>query len=138
MSPLTLFDKVWNEHVVKQYDDGSVLLYVDRHLVQEVSSPQAFEGLIAKGRRVRRIDAQVSVADHAVPTRFRNLPLPEGQASRQVRQRDRFRLGEIVAFDILRELTLHHVKGREVGLIVCGPWHAPAYDRLAREINDGR
>jgi 3-isopropylmalate/(R)-2-methylmalate dehydratase large subunit len=135
MSPLTLFDKVWNEHVVKQYDDGSVLLYVDRHLVQEVSSPQAFEGLIAKGRRVRRIDAQVSVADHAVPTRFRNLPLPEGQASRQVRRlqanSERFGITYIPLND--RRHGIVHVIGPEMGFtlpgitLVCGDSHTSTH-----------
>ncbi|HDD23831.1 MAG TPA: 3-isopropylmalate dehydratase large subunit, partial [Chloroflexi bacterium] len=68
----TLYDKIWNEHVVRQYDDGSVLLYVDRHLVHEVTSPQAFEGLRLAGRRVRRPDLTLATVDHNVPTRQRH------------------------------------------------------------------
>ena len=84
MGGLTLYDKVWAQHIVKNYDDGDSLIYIDRHLVQEVSSPQAFAGLIAENRAVRRPDAHVAVADHAVPTRFRSNPLPDGLAARQV------------------------------------------------------
>src|SRR3974377_1518354 len=84
MAGQTLYDKVWAQHVVKNYDDGDSLLYIDRHLVQEVSSPQAFAGLLSENRAVRRPDAHVAVADHAVPTRFRSAPLPDGLAARQV------------------------------------------------------
>ena len=87
MAGQTLYDKVWDSHVVKQYEDGSALLYVDRHLVQEVSSPQAFDGLAEMGRPLHRPDAHIAVADHAEPTRLRHLPLPEGLASRQVSRR---------------------------------------------------
>jgi len=66
----TLYDKIWNEHVVRQYDDGSVLLYVDRHLVHEVTSPQAFEGLRLAGRRVRRPDLTLATVDHNVRESF--------------------------------------------------------------------
>jgi 3-isopropylmalate/(R)-2-methylmalate dehydratase large subunit len=77
MGGQTLYDKVWASHVVKTYDDGDALIYIDRHLVQEVSSPQAFAGLITENRTVWRPDAHVAVADHAVPTRFRTNPLPD-------------------------------------------------------------
>ena len=80
----TLYDKVWDQHVVKTFADGASLLYIDRHLVQEVSSPQAFAGLQEAGRRVRCPEAHIAVADHAVPTRFRGHPLPEGPAARQM------------------------------------------------------
>src|SRR5580692_10669280 len=83
-TPRTLYDKVWDAHVVKTYDDGNCLLYIDRHLVQEVSSPQAFAGLVAANRPLRRPSAHIAVADHAVPTVGRDRPLPEGLASRQV------------------------------------------------------
>ena len=69
------------------------LIYIDRHLVQEVSSPQAFAGLMAENRAVRRPDAHVAVADHAVPTRFRSNPLPDGLAARQVSRLDATTLG---------------------------------------------
>src|SRR5215813_3381057 len=64
----TLIDLVWDRHVIDERADGSQLLYVDLHLVHEVSSPQAFEGLRAAGRRVRRPDLTVAVEDHNVPT----------------------------------------------------------------------
>ncbi len=67
-APKTLFDKIWESHLVEEHDDGTCLLYVDRHLVHEVTSPQAFEGLRTAGRAVRRPDATLAVVDHNVPT----------------------------------------------------------------------
>jgi 3-isopropylmalate/(R)-2-methylmalate dehydratase large subunit len=69
MSGRTLYDKIWDAHVVREHDDGSTLLYIDRHLSHEVTSPQAFEGLKLAGRRLWRRDANLAVADHNVPTR---------------------------------------------------------------------
>ncbi|WP_274571321.1 3-isopropylmalate dehydratase large subunit [Neisseria leonii] len=68
MKPQTLYDKLWNSHVVREEEDGTVLLYIDRHLVHEVTSPQAFEGLKMAGRKLWRIDSVVSTADHNTPT----------------------------------------------------------------------
>jgi len=68
IAPRTLFDKVWDAHIVHQEGDGPALLYVDLHLVHEVTSPQAFEGLRLAGRRVRRPDLTVATLDHNVPT----------------------------------------------------------------------
>ncbi len=68
MAGLTLYDKLWDSHLVKQRDDGSALLYIDRHLLHEVTSPQAFEGLRLAGRKPWRIDANLATADHNVPT----------------------------------------------------------------------
>src|SRR6476646_10659757 len=82
----TLYDTVWDAHVVRSYDDGASLIYIDRHLVQEVSSPQAFAGMQAAGRTVRRADHHLAVADHAVPTTGRDRPMPDGLASRQLRR----------------------------------------------------
>ena len=65
---LTLYDKLWNSHVVDTGDDGTTLLYIDRHLVHEVTSPQAFEGLKLAGRKPWRLSANLAVADHNVPT----------------------------------------------------------------------
>ena len=70
----TLFDKVWETHVVHQEGDGPALLYVDLHLVHEVTSPQAFEGLRIAGRSVRRPDLTLATVDHNVPTGDRRLP----------------------------------------------------------------
>ena len=66
--PRTLFEKIWDSHVVNQQDDGTCVLYIDRHLVHEVTSPQAFEGLRLAGRQLRRPDATIAVADHNTPT----------------------------------------------------------------------
>jgi len=131
MTASTLYDKVWDSHVVKSYSDGASLLYIDRHLVQEVSSPQAFEGLIAKQRGVRRPDAHVSVADHAVPTRFRDRRLPEGLATNQVTRlranSERFGIDYIPMQD--RRHGIVHVIGPEMGFtlpgatLVCGDSH---------------
>ncbi len=68
MSPKTLYDKIWDAHVVHEADDGTCLLYIDRHLVHEVTSPQAFEGLRMSGRTVRAPDKTIAVPDHNVPT----------------------------------------------------------------------
>ena len=65
---LTLYDKIWNEHVVHTEDDGTTLLYIDRHLVHEVTSPQAFEGIRQAGRKVWRVSSIVATADHNTPT----------------------------------------------------------------------
>jgi 3-isopropylmalate/(R)-2-methylmalate dehydratase large subunit len=131
MSAQTLYDKVWEQHVVKQYDDGTDLLYIDRHLVQEVSSPQAFAGLVAEGRTVHRPDAHVAVADHAVPTRFRREGLTDGLASRQVSRlqsnTDRFGIPYIPMRDEHHGIV--HVIGPELGFtlpgatLVCGDSH---------------
>ena len=131
MAGQTLYDKVWAQHVVKNYDDGDSLIYIDRHLVQEVSSPQAFAGLIAENRTVRRPDAHVAVADHAVPTRFRSAPLPDGLAARQVsRLTDnarRFAIPYIPMDDHRHGIV--HVIGPELGFtlpgctLVCGDSH---------------
>ena len=72
-APKTLFDKIWGDHVVGQPNENQYLLYIDRHLVHEVTSPQAFEGLKLNNRKVRRPDLTLGVADHNVPTTAREL-----------------------------------------------------------------
>ena len=67
-APRTLYDKIWDDHVVHQAEDGTCLLYIDRHLVHEVTSPQAFEGLRMTGRKVRAPEKTIAVPDHNVPT----------------------------------------------------------------------
>ena len=66
--PTTLYDKIWNDHLVDEQPDGTCLLYIDRHLVHEVTSPQAFEGLRAAGRKVHAPEKTLAVVDHNVPT----------------------------------------------------------------------
>ena len=80
----TLYDKIWNEHVVHQQDDGTTLLYVDRHLVHEVTSPQAFEGLRLANRKVRKPNLTLAVADHNVPTNNRSSGIDDEESKIQV------------------------------------------------------
>ena len=82
--PQTLFDKIWQSHVVDVQDDGTTILYIDRHLLHEVLSPQAFEGLRLAGRQVRRRDATLAVADHNVPTTDRRLGIEDPESRLQV------------------------------------------------------
>src|SRR5829696_8378080 len=73
----TLLDKIWNAHVVTDLQDGRSLIYIDRHLIHEVTSPQAFEGLRLAGRPVRRPDLTFATVDHNVPTTARHLPMAD-------------------------------------------------------------
>ena len=82
--PRTLFDKIWESHLVDRQPDGTCLLYIDRHLVHEVTSPQAFEGLRTTGRKVRRPHATLAVADHNVPTTDRSVGIADEESRIQV------------------------------------------------------
>src|SRR5207248_3091181 len=83
--PTTVYDKIWNDHLVHEADDGTCLLYIDRHLVHEVTSPQAFEGLRTTGRKVRAPEKTLAVVDHNIPTTDRNLPNPDPESAEQIR-----------------------------------------------------
>jgi 3-isopropylmalate/(R)-2-methylmalate dehydratase large subunit len=135
MSGRTLYDKVWESHVVREYPDGTSLLYIDRHLVQEVSSPQAFAGLAENGRPLRRPLAHIAVADHAVPTVHRDRPLAPGLAAEQIR-----RLRENVSRHGIPYIPMRdrrhgivHVNGPELGFtlpgatLVCGDSHTSTH-----------
>jgi 3-isopropylmalate/(R)-2-methylmalate dehydratase large subunit len=133
--PRTLFDKVWDAHVVAGLEDGRVLLYIDRHLVHEVTSPQAFEGLRLAGRPVRRPDLTFATVDHNVPTTGRHLPIADPLARAQV---EALR-ANAVAFGVpLFDFNsgrqgIVHVIGPELGLtlpgttIVCGDSHTSTH-----------
>src|SRR3954470_14593802 len=88
--PQTLYEKIWNAHVVERRDDGTCLIYIDRHLVHEVTSPQAFEGLRLAGRKVRRPDLTLAVPDHNLPTTPRldakgsRLPISDPRSAEQL------------------------------------------------------
>src|SRR5512133_1064821 len=82
----TLYDKIWDDHVVHTSEDGTCLLYIDRHLVHEVTSPQAFEGLRMSGRKVRAPQQTLAVVDHNVPTTDRSLPIEDPESKAQVEQ----------------------------------------------------
>src|SRR5258708_11945627 len=83
--PTTLYDKIWNDHLVHEADDGTCLLYIDRHLVHEVTSPQAFEGLRATGRKVRAPEKTLAVGDHNIPTTHRSKPKPDPESPPHIR-----------------------------------------------------
>ncbi len=131
----TLYEKLWNAHLVSTRDDGSSLIYIDRHLLHEVSTPQSFVALKDGNRRVRRPQSNLAVADHAVPTRNRDRPIADPQARAQVA-----RLAEnTTAFGIpYIPLTdnaqgIVHVVGPELGFtlpgitIVCGDSHTSTH-----------
>ena len=82
--PQTLYEKIWNKHIVHQQDDGTTLLYVDRHLIHEVTSPQAFEGLRLSKRQVRKPNLTLAVADHNVPTTNRSRGIDDKESKIQV------------------------------------------------------
>lgn len=131
----TLFDKVWDEHVVSRHADGSVLLYIDRHLVHEVTSPQAFEGLRLAGRKPWRADAILATADHNVPTKGMRLDIPDPISRIQVEALDRncreFGILEFGLQDPRQGIV--HVVGPEQGLtlpgttVVCGDSHTSTH-----------
>src|SRR5687767_15346972 len=83
--PRTLFEKIWDSHVVHRQGDGTCVLYIDRHLVHEVTSPQAFEGLRATGRKVRAPEKTLAVVDHNVPTTDRSKPNPDPESTEQIK-----------------------------------------------------
>ena len=80
----TLYDKVWDLNLVRSEEGGPALLYVDLHLIHEVTSPQAFEGLRLNGRKLRRPDLTFATVDHAIPTRNRDRPFADPIAAKQV------------------------------------------------------
>ena len=135
MTPRTLFDKVWSSHVVHQAEGGPALLYVDLHLVHEVTSPQAFEGLRLAGRRVRRPELTLATVDHNVPTGDRRLPIADATAARQVAALvGNAREAGIELFDLDSPgQGIVHVIGPELGatqpgmVIVCGDSHTSTH-----------
>ncbi|MFT8715788.1 3-isopropylmalate dehydratase large subunit [Gluconobacter potus] len=137
-SPRTLFDKIWDDHVVERLEDGTCILYIDRHLVHEVTSPQAFEGLRMSGRRVRRPDATVAVADHNVPTSDRSKPIEEPQSRLQIETLEKNVAEFGVPYFPLRSASqgIVHVVGPEQGIslpgmtIVCGDSHTSTHGAL--------
>jgi 3-isopropylmalate/(R)-2-methylmalate dehydratase large subunit len=133
--PKTLFDKIWESHLVDEQEDGTCLLYVDRHLVHEVTSPQAFEGLRQSGRPVRRPDAILAVPDHNVPTTDRSQGIAEEQSRIQVETlQQNCRDFGITLFDVsdIRQ-GIVHIIGPEQGFtlpgmtIVCGDSHTSTH-----------
>ncbi|GMR00091.1 MAG: 3-isopropylmalate dehydratase large subunit [Zetaproteobacteria bacterium] len=134
----TLFDKVWEQHIVKENDDGSTLLYIDRHLVHEVTSPQAFEGLRLSERKPWRADAAVATPDHNVPTKHRDQGIIDPVSRIQVEALDKncreFGIREFGMDDVRQGIV--HVVGPEEGLtlpgmtLVCGDSHTSTHGAL--------
>lgn len=136
MAPKTLYDKIWDAHVAHQGDDGTCLLYIDRHLVHEVTSPQAFEGLRMSGRKVRAPEKTIAVPDHNVPTTLDRLKGIDNEESRiQVEALDKnareFGVVYYPVDDIRQGIV--HIIGPEQGwtlpgmTIVCGDSHTATH-----------
>ncbi len=133
--PQTLYDKIWNEHLVHQQDDGTSLLYVDRHLIHEVTSPQAFEGLRILKRKVRQPKLTLAVADHNVPTTDRSKGIDDIESKIQIETLER----NCKEFDIElfgmndKRQGIVHIIGPEQGftqpgtIIVCGDSHTATH-----------
>jgi len=133
--PHTLYDKIWNEHIVHQQDDGITLLYVDRHLIHEVTSPQAFEGLRLSKRKVRKPNLTLAVADHNVPTTNRSKGIDDKESKIQVEELEK----NCKEFDIKlfgmndNRQGIVHIIGPEQGftqpgtIIVCGDSHTATH-----------
>src|ERR1700689_1749699 len=135
MSARTLYEKVWDAHVVAEEPGPPAVLYIDRHLVPEAPSPQAFSGLKVAGRKVRRPDLTFSVMDHSVPTKNRNLPILDLGAAGQFDALERScQEAGITLFDMFsHNQGIVHVIGPELGLtqpgqtIVCGDSHTSTH-----------
>ena len=138
MLPKTLFDKIWDEHVVRAAPGEQTILYIDLQLVHEVTSPQAFEGLRLAGRRVRRPERTVATADHNVPTTDRALVIEDPIAKQQIDTlRENCRQFGIRFYDLGdRNQGIVHVMGPELGLtqpgmtIVCGDSHTATHGAM--------
>jgi 3-isopropylmalate/(R)-2-methylmalate dehydratase large subunit len=142
--PRTLYEKIWDAHVVERREDGTCLIYIDRHLVHEVTSPQAFEGLRAAGRRVRRPELTLAVPDHNLPTtarvdaQGRELPITDPESATQLAALR----GNVAEFGVpyidalAPEQGIVHVVGPESGFtlpgatLVCGDSHTSAHGAL--------
>ncbi len=131
----TLYDKLWDEHVVHSEDDGTAVLYIDRHLVHEVTSPQAFEGLDLAGRKIWRLSANLAVSDHNVPTTDRSAGIADPVSRLQVdtldANCDRYGITQFKMND--RRQGIVHVIGPEQGAtlpgmtVVCGDSHTSTH-----------
>ncbi len=134
-APRTLYDKIWDDHVVATRDDGTALIFIDRHLIHEVTTPQAFAGLKASGRTLRRPDLTLAVPDHNVPTTDRSLPIadPESVAQLAALKANCAEFG-VEYFEIdAPEQGIVHVIGPEQGFtlpgltMVCGDSHTSTH-----------
>src|SRR5437588_6048243 len=133
--PRTLHDKIWDDHLVDEQPDGTCLIYIDRHLVHEVTSPQAFEGLRTSGRKVRAPEKTLAVVDHNIPTTDRSKPNEDPESTAQiVALADNARAFGIEYFNEFdRRQGIVHIIGPEQGFtlpgttIVCGDSHTATH-----------
>jgi 3-isopropylmalate/(R)-2-methylmalate dehydratase large subunit len=133
--PRTLYDKIWQDHLVDEQPDGTCLIYVDRHLVHEVTSPQAFEGLRLSGRKVRAPDKTLCVVDHNVPTTDRKAPNPDPESAAQIAYlAENAKLFGLEYFDEFdKRQGIVHIIGPEQGFtlpgttLVCGDSHTATH-----------
>ena len=134
-NPKTLFDKIWHHHLVNQQEDGTCLIYIDRHLVHEVTSPQAFEGLRDNNRKVHRPESTFAVADHNVPTSDRSKGIDNEESRIQVETlENNCKEFGVTIFPLLdRRQGIVHIVGPEQGItqpgmtIVCGDSHTATH-----------
>jgi len=134
--PSTLYDKLWDSHVVYRQDDGSTLLYIDLHLIHEVTTPQAFEGLKLAGRKLRRLDKIIAVPDHNVPStpdRLVKIDDPESSLQLETLKKNCKDFGvDYIPMDDIRQ-GIVHIIGPEQGFtqpgktIVCGDSHTATH-----------
>ncbi len=135
MAPRTLYDKIWDDHLVDERRDGTCLLYIDRHLVHEVTSPQAFEGLRMSGRKVRHPEKTLAVVDHNVPTtdRSHGIAEPESRIQVETLAQNAKDFGIEYYNELDRRQGIVHVVGPEQGFtlpgttIVCGDSHTSTH-----------
>ena len=137
-TPRTLYEKLWADHVIEERSDGTALIFIDRHLIHEVTTPQAFAGLKAAGRKVARPDLTLAVPDHNVPTNNRFVPIADAQSAQQVLllKQNCAEFGiEHIAMNA-PEQGIVHVIGPEQGFtlpgvtIVCGDSHTSTHGAL--------
>ncbi len=135
MAARTLYQKIWDDHVIEKNQDGSCLIYIDRHLIHEVTSPQAFEGLRLANRKVRKPQNTLAVMDHNVPTTDRSKPITEEDSRIQIETlRENCKEFGIELFDLMdKRQGIVHIIGPEQGFtqagmtIVCGDSHTSTH-----------
>jgi len=138
MPPRTIYEKIWDAHLVHEEPGQPALIYIDRHFIHEVSTPQAFAGLKLAGRKVRRPDLTFAVMDHSVPTKDRDLPILDANAAAQFEALERnCRETGILLFNMhSRQQGIVHIIGPELGItqpgqtIVCGDSHTSTHGAL--------
>src|SRR5438876_6105660 len=136
--PRTLFDKIWDSHIIAPAGEGTYLIYIDLHLIHEVTTPQAFEGLRAAGRKVRRPDATIAVCDHNIPTSNRSAGIDEPESKLQVDTLEQNVRDFGVPYFPINSINqgIVHIIGPEMGLsqpgmtIVCGDSHTATHGAL--------